>query len=262
MEKLSPPRELVERLNEARRVTIITGAGMSAESGVPTFRDASNGLWAKFDPYALASPSGWKASPTRVWAWYEWRRGLVSKTQPNAGHYAIAQLALGPSRIRGAEIEVRLITQNVDDLHERAGSSEVMHVHGSLFAPRCCACGNPGQFSEDPPNEAIEHIAPPRCETCGGFLRPGVVWFGEALPAGLWQQSVHSVRTCEVLLLVGTSGVVQPIADLPRIARENGVWVCEINPRATEVSKFTNISWNVTAAVGLPLLFPGGALAT
>ena len=254
MEFTRPPPELVDRLRGASNVTIITGAGMSAESGVPTFRDASEGLWAKFDPYALASPSGWKEDRSRVWAWYEWRRGLVSRTVPNAGHYAIAHLAESSTRNEGNEDKLTLITQNVDDLHERAGSLDALHVHGSLFAPRCSACGRQSQFATEPPKEPIEHIAPPRCGHCGGYVRPGVVWFGEDLPTGLWHHAVRSARGCDVLLVVGTSGVVRPISDLPRLARENGVWVCEINPRATEVSKYANISWQVTAAIGLPQL--------
>ena len=250
----TPSHELIQRLRDAKSITVITGAGMSAESGVPTFRDASTGFWAKFDAYALASPQGWKENHSRVWAWYEWRRGLVSRTQPHPGHFAITDLSNSVNARPDGKGKFTLITQNVDDLHERAGFSNALHVHGSLFEPRCSACGNPSDFQAEPPTEAIEHMDPPQCTRCGGYVRPGVVWFGESLPTRLWHQSVRAVQECDLLLVVGTSGVVHPIADLPHIAKESGAWVCEINPQATEITHVAHHSWRVSAAVGLPLL--------
>jgi NAD-dependent deacetylase len=171
---------------------------------------------------------------------------------------AITQLAQSLTLANASEVKVTLITQNVDDLHERAGFVGAMHVYGSLFEPRCSACGRAGQFDAEPPLEAIEHLAPPKCQHCGGYVRPGVVWFGEGLDVRLWHQAVRSVQNCDVLLVVGTSGVVQPIASLPEMARSKGAWVCEINPQTTEVSKYADLSWQVTAAVGLPALIDVG----
>lgn len=248
------PQELVSRLLNASSVTMITGAGMSAESGVPTFRDASTGLWAQFDAYELASPEGWKADKTRVWAWYEWRRGLVANSQPHAGHHAITALPKVLCRTTGRQTEVTLITQNVDDLHERAGFGGALHVHGSLFEPRCSACGRPATFPHDPPQDAVAQIVPPKCDHCGGYVRPGVVWFGESLSVPVISRATRCAQDADVLIVVGTSGVVRPVSDLPRLARMRGTWICEINPMATEVSSEAHVCWRATAAQALPAL--------
>jgi NAD-dependent deacetylase len=179
---------------------------------------------------------------------------LVSRTQPHSGHFAITELSKVVGERPDGNGKFTLITQNVDDLHERAGFADALHVHGSLFEPRCSACGNSSAFLAEPPLEAIEHIEPPLCTRCGGYVRPGVVWFGESLPTRLWHQSVRAVQECEVLLVVGTSGVVHPIADLPSMARKSGAWVCEINPQATQITHVAQHSWRESAAVGLPLL--------
>lgn len=254
MEPIEVPPQLISRLRDANVVTVITGAGMSAESGVPTFRDVSTGFWAQFNAYQLASPDGWKADKARVWAWYEWRRGLVRNAMPHAGHHAIAELPQALNRALGREIKFTLVTQNVDDLHERAGFEGALHVHGSLFAPRCAVCGRAATFPHDPPQEAVEHITPPKCEHCGGFVRPGVVWFGEQLDVALLSKASRSAQGCDVLLVIGTSGVVRPISDLPQLARKSGAWVCEINPLATEVSSVAHLCWRATAAQALPAL--------
>ena len=264
MDPTAVPAELVAHLLNAKSVTMITGAGMSAESGVPTFRDASTGLWAKYDAYALASPEGWNTDKTRVWAWYEWRRGLVGKSQPHAGHHAIVKLPEVLCRVRGSATGFTLITQNVDDLHERAGSVGALHVHGSLFAPRCSACGRSATFPNEPPQEAVEHIAPPRCDNCDGYIRPGVVWFGESLSPQVLDQAIRSAVDADVLIVVGTSGVVRPVSDLPGLARKQGTWVCEINPMATEVSAEAHLCWRSTAAQALPALrsaLEGGSMS-
>jgi NAD-dependent deacetylase len=248
------PSELVSRLQGARAVAVITGAGMSAESGVPTFRDASAGLWANLNPQDIASPEGWVNDKSRVWAWYEWRRGLVSKAQPNAGHYAIAQLSASLQRSSGQATPVTVITQNVDDLHERGGLAGALHVHGSLFAPRCAACGRAAAFTQPPPADPVERITPPSCDRCGGFIRPGVVWFGENLDVRLMGQAVTTVRQSEVLLVVGTSGVVRPVSELPAMARDSGAWICEINPIESGISAVAHLCWRASAAQALPAL--------
>ena len=246
-----PPAILIDALSHARRLVVFSGAGMSAESGIPTFRDAMHGLWAQFSPQELASPEGWKVDPARVWAWYEWRRGLVIRAKPHAGHLALGQLAHALSRITGHEVCVDVVTQNVDNLHERAGAADVQHLHGSLFAPRCSVCGQPGQFASVPPLEPVERLVPPRCRHCQGFLRPGVVWFDECLPAGAWHQAESLIESCDVLLIVGTSGVVYPAATLPATARQAGKWIAEINPTPSELSSNVNLHWQTTAAQGL-----------
>ena len=248
------PAALLNALRQAHRLVILTGAGMSAESGVPTFRDAMHGLWEQFDPAELASQEGWDVDRDRVWAWYEWRRRLVQQARPNAGHLAIPRLAKAIGELSGHDVKVDLITQNVDDLHERGGSRRVVHLHGSLFEPRCYLCGRQGQFTGPPPVEAVEKIPPPKCKHCNGVLRPGVVWFGEGLPDHAWSHAEQLVTDCDVLLVVGTSGVVYPAARLPVMARANGKWVYEINPTRSELSDKVHLHWQTTAAIGLPEL--------
>lgn len=215
-------------LNQARSVAVLTGAGASAESGVPTFR-GQNGLWRQFRAEDLATPEAFAQDPKLVWEWYDWRRRLISEARPNAGHQALA----------GIEQRVpsfTLITQNVDDLHERAGSRNVLHVHGSLWTVRCIECGLE-QVDERVPLPKI----PPRC-ACGGLLRPGVVWFGEALPGNVWESAQTAAREADIFLVVGTSAVVYPAAGLARIAKSTGARVVEINitetPLASIVDEF------------------------
>jgi NAD-dependent deacetylase len=215
-------------LNQARSVAVLTGAGASAESGVPTFR-GQNGLWRQFRAEDLATPEAFARDPRLVWEWYDWRRRLISEARPNAGHQALA----------GIEQRVpsfTLITQNVDDLRERAGSGNVLHVHGSLWTVRCIECGLE-QVDQRVPLPEI----PPRC-ACGGLLRPGVVWFGEALPGNVWESAQTAAREADIFLVVGTSAVVYPAAGLARIAKSTGARVVEINitetPLASIVDEF------------------------
>jgi NAD-dependent deacetylase len=226
--------ELARRLADAERIVVVSGAGMSAESGVPTFRDAQSGLWARFDASTLATAEAWRCDPPLVWAWYVWRMALVRQAQPHAGHAAITTL-------QGRRPALQVITQNVDDLHERAGTRDVVHLHGSLFKPRCFGCGTPSaaiatatlsDFLRNPK----ARLDPPRCPACGGDIRPGVVWFGEPLPRAEWQCAVNAVQAAEVLLVVGTSGVVHPAAALPALAREAGAFVVEVNPQPSQIS--------------------------
>jgi NAD-dependent deacetylase len=226
------------------RVTVLTGAGMSAESGVETFRDAQTGLWETFDPDELASPQAWLRQPDVVWAWYMWRHHLVKAVEPNAGHRAVADWQ--------GRADVRVVTQNIDNLHERAGSEWVAHLHGSLFEFRCSRCGvnYQGELADMP--EPLAALDPPACPSCGGTVRPGVVWFGEPLPDEPWQRAVEAVAGADVLLVVGTSGIVYPAAGLPAAALAQGIPVIEVNPDETPLSESATATVRGTAARALP----------
>lgn len=213
----------VEWLGNANRVVVFTGAGVSAESGIPTFRDQLTGLWARSDPAQLATPSAFRNNPGLVWGWYEWRRDLVAKTRPNAAHAAISALAKHVP-------ELVVVTQNVDDLHERAGSEYVIHLHGSLQNARCFACARPHDLAEcSSSGLSGSYVEPPRCTHCNGKIRPGVVWFGEALPEAELKSALKHAQCCDLLLSVGTSGLVYPAAHIPEVAREYGAHVVHIN---------------------------------
>lgn len=254
-----------QALAAARRPVVFTGAGMSADSGIATFRDALTGLWSNFDPQALATRAGFEADPPLVWGWYTWRRQQLRQARPNAGHLAVARWA---RRQPGLVV----VTQNVDDLHERAvaevavgaatstdaaadaaadrfvggpaqragaaapASAAVLHLHGQLLSAHCLHCGTPHPLPDDEPPLPRDGCAvpPPRCGACGGPVRPGVVWFGEPLPADAWHAARRAVKTCDALLVVGTSGVVYPAAGLITLAAEAGtpVWVVDPQPIA------------------------------
>lgn len=217
---------VAEALRCARHLVVFTGAGVSAESGIPTFRDALTGLWQRFDPGELATVEAFRRDPALVWGWYEWRRTKVLQAQPNPAHLAIAELARHVPQLT-------LVTQNVDDLHERAGTTGVIHLHGSLHQPRCFDCQRPFAGLADDPQEPAEgrRIEPPRCPRCGGPVRPGVVWFGEMLPELALQQAFVAAEACDLLLSIGTSGVVYPAAQIPQLALQAGARVVHINPQ-------------------------------
>ena len=219
-------------LRQAGHVVVFTGAGVSAESGIPTFRDALTGLWENFDPEKLATPAAFLRDPSLVWGWYEWRRKMVMQAQPNPAHRAIARLAALVPRLT-------VITQNVDDLHERAGSADVIHLHGSFFAPRCFACCRSHEFPAGQPDEPEggRRLDPPRCAYCGDLVRPGVVWFGESLPEHSFRQAAAAASTCDVLFSIGTSAVVYPAAALPFEAAGAGAAVIQVNPTATDLDR-------------------------
>lgn len=212
-----PPHDLIARLRAARHVVVLTGAGVSAESGVPTFRDAQTGLWARYRPEDLATPEAFLRDPRLVWEWYAYRRALVEAAAPNPAHLALAEL-------ERAVPELTLVTQNVDGLHRRAGSRNVVELHGSLDRYRCSQDGRVVDRWETPD-------VPPRCPRCGAPVRPDVVWFGEMLPPGAWATAAEAAARCDVFLCVGTSGVVQPAASLPLIARAASAYTAEINLR-------------------------------
>jgi NAD-dependent deacetylase len=211
-----------EWLRQANSVAVLTGAGVSAESGVPTFR-GNNGLWKQRRTEDLATPEAFAGNPQLVWEWYEWRRSVLADANPNPGHYALAELEKRVSNFT-------LITQNVDGLHELAGSRNVLRLHGSIWRVRCLACGLE-RFDRRIPFPEI----PPKCE-CGGTLRPGVVWFGEALPQDVWQAAENAARSAELFLVIGTSAVVYPAAGLAQIAKSSGARVVEINIAETQLS--------------------------
>lgn len=235
------PAELVARLRTAHRVAVLTGAGISAESGVPTFREAQTGLWARYNPEELATPEAFRRNPKLVWEWYTWRQERVRQAEPNAGHLALVEMER-----RFAEFT--LITQNVDGLHRRAGSHNILELHGNLFRAKC--------FSEDRPVESWPDGTeiPPRCPRCGGLLRPDVVWFGEMLPTGSLRAAEHAAATAEIFFSIGTSALVYPAADLPFNALAAGATVVEINPQPTPLSPHVTFSLNGAAGKILPAL--------
>lgn len=230
------PPALREALRDARHVCVLTGAGISAESGVPTFRDAQRGLWAQFRPEDLATRDAFLRDPALIWRWYRWRRELVAAAQPNTGHRALARLA-------GLVPRMTLITQNVDGLHQRAGSKDVIEFHGNLFAERC--------FVENCPIDCSDLADVPRCPACGGYARPGVVWFGEAIPETALNQSISAAADCDVFLSIGTSALVYPAAGLVDVARQAAAVTVEVNPQPTELA--ASASFAIQAKAGAVL---------
>lgn len=217
-----------EALANARHVAVLTGAGVSAESGVPTFRDAMAGLWAKYDPMQLATPEAFMRDPQTAWDWYRWRRSLVAEVAPNPGHDALVALAEQVDKLT-------LVTQNVDGLHQRAGSRDVIEFHGNLFSDKCAYCD-----SREPAHVGNAGDPPPTCSQCGRVMTPGVVLFGEMIPADALQASELAATTCDVFLVVGTSAQVFPAAGLAGTARAHGAGIIEINPEATPLSAGAN----------------------
>jgi NAD-dependent deacetylase len=217
------PVELISLLRGSSRLVALTGAGVSQESGLRTFRDAQTGLWSQYKPEDLASPEAFRRDPKLVWDWYAWRREAVKGVRPNPGHYALAE-------IERQVPEFTLITQNVDGLHRMAGSTNLLELHGNIQRVRCAECHT---FTEiwDDDTESV-----PRCRECGGLLRPDVVWFGESLPRDQLEAAVEAARSCEVFFSIGTSGVVQPAASLAFAARNRGAVIVEINAESTPLT--------------------------
>lgn len=216
--------QAVDALQNARKVVFFTGAGISADSGIPTYREKLSGIWAGFDPRDLETAKAFRENPALVWGWYLWRRLRVAQTEPNAAHLAIAHMA-------DSQRQISVITQNIDDLHERAGSLNVVHLHGSLAMPKCFACHRPALVSLDQsaiPDEGAL-FEPPRCLRCNGRMRPAVVWYGEDLPPQAWKAAVQLVKDCDLLISVGTSGIVMPAAGLPDLALASGASVVHVN---------------------------------
>lgn len=236
-----------EIIADSNHLVVLTGAGISAESGVPTFRDALTGLWSNFDPQELATASAFIRDPELVWGWYEWRRKMLLEVAPNPAHIALSNLENKVNKLT-------LITQNVDDLHERAGSKNVLHLHGSMFTPRCFDCGTSYTFTAAPALNKEQKLKPPKCSSCNGNIRPGVVWFGEAMPQ---QETIHAfeaANNCDVFLSIGTSGLVYPAAGLPEEAARNGANVIHINPQTMAITHNNEMQLMGNAAEILPKL--------
>jgi len=231
-------------LGKARHVCVLTGAGISAESGIPTFRDAQQGLWANYDPLDLATPEGFARDPELVWRWYESRREQVRRARPNPGHVALAGLAAQLPRLT-------LVTQNVDGLHQRAGSTDVVEYHGNILRDRCTVEQVVAERSRDAGGLL------PRCAACGALLRPDVVWFGEMIPRAAMLQADAAAADCDLFLAVGTSALVYPAAGLAQVALARGVPVVEVNPHPTELTGCADIALAGPSGVVLPALLRG-----
>ena len=236
----SPAETVREWLANAASVAALTGAGISAESGIPTFR-GPGGLWRTYRAEDLATPQAFARDPHLSWEWYDWRRAIIATAEPNAGHAALAELERRLPRFT-------LMTQNVDGLHDRAGSQRILKVHGDIWTLRCTACTREWRDARPSLPEL-----PPKCE-CGGMARPGVVWFGEGLPEDVWSAAVEAARAAEVLLVIGTSALVYPAAGLVQLAQSAGAKVVEINVAETPVSAMVDLSWRASATTALPQL--------
>ncbi len=234
-------QNLIATLKRAKKITILTGAGISAESNIPTFRDVQTGFWANYRPEDLATPEAFHKNPRLVWEWYSWRRTLVQNANPNPGHYALAKMAdLVP--------KLTLLTQNVDNLHQRAGSPNVIELHGNIFQAKC--------YQENMRIESWDETGeiPPRCPGCGGYLRPDVVWFGENLPADALKIAWQASAECDIFFSIGTSSIVQPSASLAHLAIKHKAVVVEININPTPLSASATYTLQGLSGSILPLL--------
>jgi NAD-dependent deacetylase len=232
---------MLEPLRKAKSVTVLTGAGISAESGIPTFR-GQDGLWKNYRVEDLATPQAYAKNPLLVWEWYKMRFETVMKAEPNAAHHALVKLS--------EQKTLTLVTQNVDGLHERAGSQDVLELHGNITKSRCERCGSLELLQ-------VDFEIPPMCLRCGSRMRPNVVWFGEILPQTIFQKAFESFATCDVALIIGTSGIVEPAASLARLAKQQGGYVIEINPDETPLSFVANLTLRTSASEGMTKLLSG-----
>ena len=241
------PDELIDSLRAARHAVVLSGAGISAESGLATFRTPQTGLWERFRPEELATPGAFRRAPALVWGWYEWRRMQVMRAEPNPAHRAVVDL-------RTLVPELSLVTQNVDDLHERAGSQHVIHLHGRIGQPFCEACRQPHVLPAAIPDEPENgrSLEPPSCVHCGACVRPGVVWFGESLPTLEWGKAQRAASRCDVFFCVGTSSVVQPAASLVHVALGAGAVAVQVNPNPTGLESHVTYEFPAAAGVVLP----------
>lgn len=235
------PTGLVRVLRSAQRIAVLTGAGVSKESGLPTFRDAESGLWAQYRPEDLATPQAFERNPQLVWEWYAARRLKAGEVLPNAGHYALAKMEQYVPFFT-------LITQNIDGLHQRAGSKNVIELHGNITRVRCSVCNERFEEWEQP-----ETGVPP-CPKCGAKLRPDVVWFGEMLPLRALNQAMEAAQTCQVFFSIGTSGLVEPAASLPHMARLAGAIVVEVNIQETPLTPYAAYFLQGKSGEVLPVL--------
>lgn len=227
---------VADKLQQAKKIVFVTGAGISQESGIPTFR-GNDGLWRKHDPMQLATIDAFYQNPKLVWEWYEDRRKNILAAKPNAGHVAIADLAKYK--------QVWVLTQNIDGLHQRAGSKNVLELHGSIITIKCTACD-----FKDKITSGFSEV-PPLCK-CGNILRPDVVWFGEPLPQDIWGEAMKQASQCDVMVVAGTSLAVSPANLLPAYAKQNGALMIEVNPEETLMSHSMDLSIRATSAKTLP----------
>lgn len=235
-------REARTLLKKAEKICALTGAGISAESGIPTFR-GKDGLWNKYDPTELATPQAFARDPKLVWEWYNWRREIIAKAQPNPGHISLARLE------EKYKEDFVVITQNVDGLHRKAGNKNVLEIHGNIWKVKCTSCS----FEDFDYRVPLPEI-PPKCPHCGAFLRPGVVWFGEMLPVDVMDKVEEWLRKCDLMMVIGTSGVVQPAASFAFIAKQYDATVIEVNIQATPITEIADISISGKAGEILPQL--------
>ena len=229
---------VVQKLKDSRKIVFVTGAGISQESGIPTFR-GKDGYWRKYDPMKLASIDAFYDDPKLVWEWYEDRRKNILSVKPNEGHFAISQMEEFK--------DVVILTQNIDGLHQRSGSTNVLELHGSIIRIKCTVCDFTDNITEN-----FESL-PPKCK-CGSILRPDVVWFGESLPQNIWQSAIKEASICDVMIVVGTSLVVSPANTLPVYAKQNGATLIEVNPEETVMSHDMDLSIHATSVEVLPKL--------
>ena len=227
---------VAQKLKDSRKIVFVTGSGISQESGIPTFR-GKDGHWRKYDPMKLASIDAFYDNPKLVWEWYEDRRKNILAAKPNEGHFAISQMEEFK--------DVVILTQNIDGLHQRSGSTNVLELHGSIIRIKCTVCDFVDNITEN-----FESL-PPKCK-CGSMLRPDVVWFGESLPQDIWQSAIKEASVCDVMVIVGTSLVVSPANILPVYAKQNGAILIEVNPEKTVMSNDMAISIRATSVEVLP----------
>ena len=239
--RIEIPRDLLSLLRGVTKLAALTGAGVSQESGLRTFRDAQTGLWAQYKPEELASPQAFARDPKLIWDWYAWRREALKGVRPNSGHYALVEME---KRVPS----FTLITQNVDGLHRMAGNQNVLELHGNIQRVRCADCYTVAEAWEEDTDIV------PHCQVCGGLLRPDVVWFGEALPHDQLEAAVEAARSCEVFFSIGTSGVVQPAASLAFAAHNRGAVVVEINAEPTPLTPKANFALHGKSGEILPAL--------
>ncbi len=230
---------IADKLKNAKKIVFVTGAGISQESGIPTFR-GTDGLWRKYDPMQLATIDAFYDDPKLVWEWYEDRRKNILQAKPNPGHFAIAELEKYK--------KVTVLTQNIDGLHQRSGSTKVLELHGSIIRIKCSVCN----FKDNIPTSFDE--LPPKCSSCNNILRPDVVWFGEPLPQDVWNQAIFEANSCDVMIIAGTSLVVSPANTLPVYAKQNNALLVEVNPEETIMSSEMDLSLKMTSAKALPNL--------
>ena len=233
--------DLRSRLRDAERIVAFTGAGISAESGVPTFR-GPDGIWARFKPEELASMDAFMKNPDLVWEWYAHRRTIISGVEPNAGHRALA-------RMEEMAAGFAVVTQNIDNLHARAGSRRVIELHGNIERNYCMSCGTPWHDTTPPRAERA-----PSCGSCGGRVRPDVVWFGEMLPEEEWGEALRAAEGADIFFSIGTSALVYPAAGLPSLAKRSGAFLVEVNPERTPLTPEADEFLQGGAALVLPAL--------